>query len=205
MIGDTAPRVHDLQLKEGAQPSHSRGQGPGEAIHGENSAKRANASKRCCRQQMHTRHCSARRTPHISPNKRPPPPPPGVFLPDAAHAHTKYQTPKYTCDTGQTRNKLLEQWVHLTNRAAGHSRPGTTQIPNTKYERKEHARCSSTHRCSSGSPLRQAGMSPTSAFVSRSLPHARARAREAVSPHASRPFARRRRAPQTNKPTQQKV
>jgi hypothetical protein len=32
---------------------------------------------------------------------------------------------KYTCDTGQTRNKLLAQWVHLTNHAAGHSRPGT--------------------------------------------------------------------------------
>ena len=30
---------------------------------------------------------------------------------------------KYTCDTGQTRNKLLEQWVHLTNHTAGHSRP----------------------------------------------------------------------------------
>jgi vacuolar protein 8 len=27
---------------------------------------------------------------------------------------------KYTCDTGQTRNKLLAQWVHLTNHAAGH-------------------------------------------------------------------------------------
>ena len=40
----------------------------------------------------------------------------------------KYQIPntKYTCDTGQTRNKLLEQWVHLANHAAGHSRPGTT-------------------------------------------------------------------------------
>ena len=25
---------------------------------------------------------------------------------------------KYTCDTGQTRNKLLAQWVHLINRAA---------------------------------------------------------------------------------------
>ena len=25
-----------------------------------------------------------------------------------------------TCDTGQTRNKLLEQWVHLTNHTAGH-------------------------------------------------------------------------------------
>ncbi len=25
---------------------------------------------------------------------------------------------KYTCDTGQTRNKLLAQWVHLTNHAA---------------------------------------------------------------------------------------
>ena len=33
---------------------------------------------------------------------------------------------KYTRDTGQTRNKLLEQWVHLTNHTAGHSRPGTT-------------------------------------------------------------------------------
>ena len=39
-----------------------------------------------------------------------------------------YQIPntKYTRDTGQTRNKLLGQWVHLANHAAGHSRPGTT-------------------------------------------------------------------------------
>ena len=35
---------------------------------------------------------------------------------------------KYTCDTGQTRNKLLEQWVHLTNHTAGHSRPSTTHL-----------------------------------------------------------------------------
>ena len=47
--------------------------------------------------------------------------------------NTKYQgntntntNTKYTCDTGQTRNKLLELWVHLTNHTAGHSRPGTT-------------------------------------------------------------------------------
>ena len=32
----------------------------------------------------------------------------------------------YTCDTSQTRNKLLAQWVHLTTHTAGHSRPGTT-------------------------------------------------------------------------------
>jgi hypothetical protein len=36
------------------------------------------------------------------------------------------QNTKYTCETGQTRNKLLAQWVHLTNHAAGHSRPVTT-------------------------------------------------------------------------------
>ena len=43
------------------------------------------------------------------------------------HSHTnilrkKYKiqkNTKYTCDTGQTRNKLLAQWVHLTNHAAG--------------------------------------------------------------------------------------
>ena len=35
----------------------------------------------------------------------------------------QYNT-KYTCDTGQTRNKLLAQWVHLTNHAAGHSKWG---------------------------------------------------------------------------------
>ena len=35
---------------------------------------------------------------------------------------------KYTCDTGQTRNKLLAQWVHLTNHAAGHSRPGNMSL-----------------------------------------------------------------------------
>ena len=42
-----------------------------------------------------------------------------------ANTNTNTNT-KYTCDTGQTRNKLLEQWMHLTNRTAGHSRPGTT-------------------------------------------------------------------------------
>ena len=34
---------------------------------------------------------------------------------------------KYTSDTGQTRNKLLEQWMHLTNHTAGHSRPSTAR------------------------------------------------------------------------------
>ena len=33
---------------------------------------------------------------------------------------------KYNCNTGQTRKELLEQWVHLTNHTAGHSRPDTT-------------------------------------------------------------------------------
>ena len=50
----------------------------------------------------------------------------GVSRCAAAQFYTvprKYQIPntKYTCDTGQTRNKLLEQWVHLANHAAGHS------------------------------------------------------------------------------------
>jgi hypothetical protein len=44
-----------------------------------------------------------------------------------ANTNTNTNT-KYTCDTGQTRNKLLAQWVHLTNHAAGHSRPGTARI-----------------------------------------------------------------------------
>ena len=35
---------------------------------------------------------------------------------------------KYNCDTGQTRNKLLAQWVHLTYHAAGHSRPRTAHL-----------------------------------------------------------------------------
>jgi hypothetical protein len=35
---------------------------------------------------------------------------------------------KNTCDTGQTRNKLLPQRVHLTNHAAGHSRLGTAHL-----------------------------------------------------------------------------
>ncbi len=30
----------------------------------------------------------------------------------------RYTNAKYTFDTGQTRNKLLAQWVHLTNHAA---------------------------------------------------------------------------------------
>ena len=34
---------------------------------------------------------------------------------------TKYKYKIY--DTGQTRNKLLAHWAHLTNNAAGHSRP----------------------------------------------------------------------------------
>ena len=33
----------------------------------------------------------------------------------------KIQNSKYTCDTGQTRNKLLEQWVHRTDHASEHS------------------------------------------------------------------------------------
>ena len=39
--------------------------------------------------------------------------------------YTALRRYKYTCDTGQTGNKLLAQWVHLTNHAAGHSRPDT--------------------------------------------------------------------------------
>ena len=45
----------------------------------------------------------------------------------AKNTNTNTNT-KYTCDTGQTRNKLLAQWVHLTNHAAGHSRPGTAHL-----------------------------------------------------------------------------
>ncbi len=48
---------------------------------------------------------------------------------EGARANTNTNTnTKYTCDTGQTRNKLLAQWVHLTNHAAGHSRPGTAHL-----------------------------------------------------------------------------
>ena len=39
-----------------------------------------------------------------------------VFL-QAENTNTNTNT-KYTCDTGQTRNKLLEQWVHLTHSRA---------------------------------------------------------------------------------------
>jgi hypothetical protein len=46
---------------------------------------------------------------------------------DGAEQNTNTNT-KYTCDTGQTRNKLLAQWVHLTNHAAGHSSPGTAHL-----------------------------------------------------------------------------
>ena len=42
----------------------------------------------------------------------------------AENTNTNTNT-KYTCDTGQTRNKLLEQWVHLTNHTAGHSNKAT--------------------------------------------------------------------------------
>ena len=38
----------------------------------------------------------------------------------------KIPNTKYTCCAGQTRNKLLEQRVHLTNRTAGRCRPGAT-------------------------------------------------------------------------------
>ena len=43
---------------------------------------------------------------------------------DYSFSYTKYEisNTKYTSDTGQTRNKLLEQWVHLTNHTAGHER-----------------------------------------------------------------------------------
>ena len=36
---------------------------------------------------------------------------------------TKFKYKYKICDTGQTRNKLRVQWAHLTNHAAGHSRP----------------------------------------------------------------------------------
>ena len=51
---------------------------------------------------------------------------------------TKIPHTKYTCGTGQTLNKLLEQWVHLTNHAAGHSRPGTTHLTTTRVLRSEN-------------------------------------------------------------------
>jgi uncharacterized Zn-finger protein len=50
-----------------------------------------------------------------------------AFVKSGENANTNTNT-KYTCDTGQTRNKLLAQWVHLTNHAAGHSRPGTAHL-----------------------------------------------------------------------------
>ena len=58
---------------------------------------------------------------------------------------------KYTCDTGQTRNKLLEQWVHLTNHTAGHSitaaqspsaslaRVGVYPMYNARVVRRQHS------------------------------------------------------------------
>ena len=62
------------------------------------------------------------------------------------HARTK-QTPhspeykyntntntKYTCDTGKTSNKLLVQWVHLTNHAAA---------PDGSHNNADHARVGS--------------------------------------------------------------
>ena len=70
--------------------------------------------------------------------------------------NTKYQIPN-TCDTGQTRNKLLEQWVHLTNHAAAHSRPGTThQTTNNAHSRANHAHAHATKphsmRCAHATP-----------------------------------------------------
>ena len=55
----------------------------------------------------------------------------------ARNTNTNANT-KYTCDTGQTRNKLLEQWMHLTNHTAGHSRPGTRKCI-SYLERREHS------------------------------------------------------------------
>ena len=44
----------------------------------------------------------------------------GGMFPEDDDTNTNTNT-KYSCDTGQTRNKLLEQRVHLTNHTAGHS------------------------------------------------------------------------------------
>ena len=38
----------------------------------------------------------------------------GAPIYDERHCINTNTNTKYTCDTGQTRNKLLEQWVHLT-------------------------------------------------------------------------------------------
>ena len=51
-----------------------------------------------------------------------------VHLVAVCIANTKYQVPNIT---GHTRDKLLEQWVHLTNHTAGHSRPPSTALRHT--------------------------------------------------------------------------
>ncbi len=72
---------------------------------------------RCCT----TAHLSA-----SLPRARPAPLPQRSRRP-LASTNTNTNT-KHICDTGQTSNKLIAQWVHLTNHAAGHSRPGTAHL-----------------------------------------------------------------------------
>ena len=52
--------------------------------------------------------------------------------------NTKHQIPNIS-NKGQTRNKLLEQWVHLTNHTAGHSRPVNDVLDRVSNEIKPQA------------------------------------------------------------------
>ena len=65
------------------------------------------------------------------------------FLICACPADVKYQIPntKYTCNTGQTRNKLLEQWVHLTNHTATATSSRPTVAPTSHPLAQASARC----------------------------------------------------------------
>ena len=56
---------------------------------------------------------------------------PWKYLTHMEPAEGTIQNTKYACNTGQTRNKLLEQWVHLTNHTAGHSRRRRRTCSNT--------------------------------------------------------------------------
>jgi hypothetical protein len=66
---------------------------------------------------------------------------------------------QYILDTGQARNKLLAQWVQLTNHAAGHSKPGTTHLPASQGEGVRAGRLLASSTCSSpGGPTLSSGV-----------------------------------------------
>ena len=79
----------------------------------------ANTARRTCQAAANIGHCTHAGTTWMQHRNSH-----GEHLKRAV-TQIQIQIQNVLCDTGHTINKLLAQWVHLTNRTAGHSRPGT--------------------------------------------------------------------------------